>query len=206
MEGRFIVFEGIDGSGKTTQARLLGDALVSRGRRVHLTCEPTNGPVGSVLRQFLQKRLEFDSRSLPYLFAADRSDHIFNQRNGVEAALRRGVDVICDRYILSTFAYQGDLASFELLESLNRAFPLPDITFFLEVDPERGMADKARQSTYTDVYETAEKQQHIARRFGQALLRLEQAHNVVRLDSRTLGLAGCAQAVLGHTLPLLDGR
>ena len=75
-KGKFIVFEGIDGSGKSSQMRLLAQYLGDRGVRVHLTCEPTQSPIGSLLRDCLTGKLDTDERTIAALFAADRLHHI----------------------------------------------------------------------------------------------------------------------------------
>jgi len=206
MKGLFIVFEGIDGAGKSTQVQRLVSALQAQGRTCHGTFEPTLGPVGAVLRQYLQKRVSLETRSLPYLFAADRSDHLYNEQNGIEATLQRGVDVICDRYILSNIAYQGDATSLELVLALNEHFLTPDLTFYLRVAPEQGLALKSRQHVFADVTETVEQQRKAAAQFELAISRVGAAHQVVEIDAWSLGIDGCAEVVLSHTLDLLRVR
>ncbi|MDO8210870.1 dTMP kinase [Conexibacter sp. CPCC 206217] len=137
--GRFIVIEGLDGAGTTTQAELLAAAL--RERRavaVELTREPTNGPLGAVLRQAIEGRLRLDPVALALAFAADRADHLFNPVNGVAAALATGGWVVSDRYVLSSLAYNGGDGeiSREWVAQLNRHALAPDLTIFLDVDPE----------------------------------------------------------------------
>src|SRR5262245_48963099 len=113
QRGRFIVIEGVDGSGSTTHTKLLSKALKKRGFRVHITCEPTTGPIGALIRQVLQKRItspgEAGPQSLGWstmalLFAADRLDHLDSE---VIPSLRTGEWVISDRYDLSSLAYQS---------------------------------------------------------------------------------------------------
>jgi len=103
MQGKFIVIDGIDGSGTTTQAQALTTALQAVGHKVHLTREPSQGPIGLMIRQQLSASPGVDAKTLALLFAADRTDHI--QRE-ILPALERGETVICDRYILSSLAYQ----------------------------------------------------------------------------------------------------
>lgn len=200
-DGLFIVFEGIDGSGKTTQVQRLVAALQQHGRRCHATFEPTLGPAGAVLRQYLQRRVLLPRAALPYLFAADRSDHLYNEQNGVETLLGQGIDVVCDRYVLSNLAYQADdERGFSLVESLNSHFRYPDLTFFLRVDPQDGLGLKSRKQPVADVTETIEQQTGAARQFERAIALYGQAHNVVVLDAWTLVIEGCAEVILKHTL------
>ncbi len=82
-KGTFIVFEGIDGSGKSTQINRLSDKLKSKNHAVYQTFEPSDGSVGSMVRQMLKGELEVDQRTIALLFAADRTDHLVNNKNGV---------------------------------------------------------------------------------------------------------------------------
>lgn len=136
--GRFIVVEGLDGAGTTTQAERLAAALRDRrGLAVELTKEPTNGPVGAVLRQAIEGRLTLDPVALALAFAADRADHLFNPVNGIVAALDAGRWVISDRYVLSSLAYnRGGTVTRDWLAALNRHALAPDLTLFVDVDPE----------------------------------------------------------------------
>lgn len=202
--GKFIVFEGIDGSGKTTQVGRLAQKLHAAGIPFHSTFEPTNGPVGAILRQYLVKRVSFDPRVLPYLYAADRGDHLYNDKNGIEPALARGVTVICDRYILSSFAYQVSEHSFELVDYLNRSFRKPDLTIFLRRNPSSGLSEKQKQSQYSqDRNDTLEKQTSVAAEYERALSVFGESHHVVALDPLALGLDGTADIVYRHVSALL---
>jgi dTMP kinase len=134
----FIAFEGIDGSGKTTQAQRLFETIRSRGIRCELTSEPTDGPIGRMIRSALKKEIKLDNRTIQLLFCADRSHHV---NSLIEPKTKQGVQVITDRYFFSTIAYgaAGGIDR-EWLKSANSRFPLPDITFILEIDPEKAMA------------------------------------------------------------------
>jgi len=202
--GKFIVFEGIDGSGKTTQVGRLAQKLQSKGVKIHTTFEPTNGPVGAILRQYLVQRVSFDPRVLPYLYAADRGDHLYNDKTGIERALGSGVTVICDRYILSSFAYQVPEHSFELVDTLNRSFRKPDLTIFLRRDPRSGLSEKQKQSNYSkDANDTLEKQTSVAAEYEQAIELFRESHHVVELDPLGLGLDGTTDAIYAQCAPLL---
>lgn len=103
-KGKFIVFEGLDGSGTSTQSQLLQNALLEKGEKVHLTCEPSPGPIGNMIRQAMQGRIlfskqddEFDQQ-MAYLFAADRYDHLNNPVDGVLKLVNEGFYVISTRY------------------------------------------------------------------------------------------------------------
>lgn len=126
----FIVLDGPDGAGKTTQVLRLADALRSHGRRVLVTAEPSKGPIGTYIRRHLDP--ETPPEVLACLFAGDRREHLELE---VEPALASGLDVVCDRYIPSSLAYQGALA-----EGLNRDLRRPDLTVLLKLSPSAASA------------------------------------------------------------------
>src|SRR5690554_4018885 len=103
----FIAFEGIDGSGKSTQIALLRSRLESLGYQVHQTCEPTTGPIGRMIRDIFSGKMEGNHHTIAGLFVADRLHHILNKKDGLIAQLTRGHVVLTDRYVLSSYAYQG---------------------------------------------------------------------------------------------------
>jgi dTMP kinase len=133
----FIVLEGIDGSGTTTQLERLTAWLRARGRRVLGTREPSQGPIGLLLREILQGThanpdgTSLDGRAMALLFAADRRDHLTRE---LEPALAAGVDVISDRYLLSSLAYQAVEADRAWVEQLAHGVREPDLTLLLDVD------------------------------------------------------------------------
>lgn len=170
-KGNFIVFEGLDGSGSSTQARLLHEALIEKGHTVYLTSEPTHGPVGNLIRLAMSHRLQFSSdveiedRQLAYLFAADRHDHLFNSLNGIVPLVERGAIVISTRYFLSSFAYHCNSDSdIALVERLNRDFPCADVTFFLDCPVDTCLARIRKSRSSHEKYETADKL-HMVRKY-----------------------------------------
>ena len=143
MAGVFIVFEGGDGVGKSTQARLLADWLQEQGHEVVLTFEPGDTRAGAVMRQIVldPDTGDLSPRAETLLYAADKAHHVYEV---VRPALDRGAVVVCDRYVDSMLAYQG--AGRELgtdrLEAIARWATgdlLPDLTVLLDLDPERGV-------------------------------------------------------------------
>jgi dTMP kinase len=146
MSGKFIVFEGIDGSGSSTQAKLLYDFLLSKSQKAILTSEPSIGPVGNLIREIHTMRVtvsgDLDTREklLSYLFAADRHDHLYNSINGIMKQINDGYYVISTRYFLSSFAYHVvSEKDYQTIEFLNKDFPLPDYTFYLDCPVEHSL-------------------------------------------------------------------
>lgn len=147
--GRFIVLEGLDGAGTTTQAVLLSAALRARDLRVCETAEPSTGPLGQVLRAHNRREITLDPETAALTFTADRSDHLTRL---VRPALARGEWVVCDRYLLSTLAYQGaDGVDRSLVLHASAGFEIPDLTVFLDVPPsvlERRLASRGAAERY----------------------------------------------------------
>lgn len=161
--GKFIVFEGTDGSGKSTQIKGLVKYLEGKGLKTFVTSEPTDSPFGSVLRSCLAKRIDTDEFTIAAMFAADRLDHIQNPVNGILKKLNEGVNVICDRYYFSSFAYNGGFVPLDWVVSLNRPareLLKPDLTIFIDIGTEDAMKRIARRGQ-TERYETEEKQKMI---------------------------------------------
>lgn len=176
MGGRFVVIEGLDGSGGTTQARLLGQALPD----ALLTCEPTDGPVGRLIREVLAGRQAIADGVLPYLFAADRADHLART---VLPALEAGRLVVSDRYLHSSLAYQSLAVPLEQVERLNAAFPAPDLTVFLDLDPEACMVRIAARSPHRDRFETLEQLRAVGAAYELVLeRRTALGESILRLD------------------------
>ncbi|VVB54794.1 putative thymidylate kinase [uncultured archaeon] len=134
----FIVLEGVDGCGKSTQAKLLGEYLKGLGKLVVLTAEPSKSMVGVALRQILRGDAEVDARTLALLFTADRMEHL---KAEILPALESGKIVVCERYVLSTVAYQAAQGvDAQWILELNRFAPKPDVSFLLEADPKTAAA------------------------------------------------------------------
>jgi dTMP kinase len=132
----FIAIEGIDGSGKGTHAKKLNKWVKEKGHDTFLTCEPTTGAIGQLLRKELKKG-ELDPRAEALLFAADRTEHI----REIKRRLADGSVVITERYLYSSIAYQGASGvSIKWLMELNRFAPIPDLVLFLDIPPEVGLS------------------------------------------------------------------
>ena len=133
MKGKFIVFEGIDGAGLTTQAELLEKYLRNKKYEVVLTKEPTNNLIGGIIRAALRKEWITSNRTLQLLFSADRAHHLEKE---IIPALENGKIVISDRYFISTIAYGMIELEKDWLKALNSKFLLPDIIFIIDVPVE----------------------------------------------------------------------
>lgn len=132
----FVVFEGGDGSGTTTQLRLLQDRFAKEKTtlRLYTTFEPTDGPIGRLIRSALKGAIPLQSETLARLFAADRNEHLYAP-GGILERCNQGELVVSDRYVLSSLVYQGIDCGEELPQALNAQFPVPAVLFFFDVDP-----------------------------------------------------------------------
>jgi dTMP kinase len=141
----FVVVEGLDGSGTTTQAGLLAESLRASGLHVCLTAEPTDGPFGKILRAHVRGELDLDPHTTALAFLADRSHHLATE---IRPALAGGRWVVCDRYLLSTLAYQGaDGVDRGWMMAAAASIDVPDVTFFLDVPPETAAGRLASRPT-----------------------------------------------------------
>lgn len=182
----FIVLEGLDGSGSTTQLRLLAEALRAEPAAPEIVCtaEPTAGPVGRLIREALAGR-QLGEAVLPYLFAADRRDHLDRL---ILPALRRGATVLSDRYLLSSLAYQSSALPMERVASLNADFRAPDLTVLMDLPVDACLARiEARaqsQGLQREIFERRDRLLHIAAAYDRAAdLRLRAGDRLVRLDA-----------------------
>ena len=156
QRGRFIVFEGIDGAGKTTQINLLAERLRAEGRRVMVTAEPTVSVTGGLLRDALGGISTRTAGEMAALFVLDRIFHNVNPVSGIEKMLADGVDVICDRYYYSSLAYQGSLCDYEWVKHMNvgcAEIRRPDLCVFLDLAPKDAIARITARGEATEIYE-----------------------------------------------------
>ena len=167
MRGRFIVFEGIDGAGKTTQIERLAERLRAEGRRVAITAEPTGSVTGKMLREALSGRDPRTASEMAALFVLDRINHNVGE-GGIEQMLAEGIDVICDRYYYSSLAYQGSQTDFEWVKAMNLNCPeirTPDICIFLDLEPKESLARIHARNISTEIYENEEILEAVRSRF-----------------------------------------
>ncbi len=157
--GRFLVFEGIDGCGKTTQAQMLAERLRAEERQVVLTAEPTKMPTGKALREALGGKVKKSECEMAAMFVMDRIAHNIHPEDGIDALLAAGTDVICDRYYYSSLAYQGQATDYAWVKAMNLNCPeirKPDLCIYLDLLPEQSL-ERIRQSrNCVEIYENVE--------------------------------------------------
>ncbi|MBP5747252.1 MAG: dTMP kinase [Treponema sp.] len=154
----FIVFEGIDGAGTSTQIEMLKNR--PEARDFLFTAEPTSAPTGKFLRQMLKGDFPLQNESAAYLFAADRNEHVngklLTQGNtlvtGIKEACQSGKKVVSDRYLFSSLAYQSINCPPEVPRLLNSLFPLPSLLFYFEISPKDSLS-RLGDRNFREIYE-----------------------------------------------------
>ena len=153
---KFIVFEGIDGAGKTTQINLLKSALEARGITCLTTAEPTTFPSGREIRDALAGRTKKTPLEMAEMFSRDRIIHNTHPEEGINVSLGRGVSVISDRYYYSSLAYQGAALGYDTVAALNldiSEIRTPDVCIFLDLTPEKSLERIGKRGEATEIYE-----------------------------------------------------
>jgi len=173
--GKFIVFDGLDGSGQSTQAALLKEFLIQKGYQVVLTKEPTlDSEAGKKIRQALDKIIEVEPQSLQELFTQDRKEHL---EKLVIPALQQNKIVISDRYFFSTFAYGvSDGLDLDWLIKINDEFLLPDLTFLLKVSPETCLKRIEKRGSAKTLFEEVKKLEKVWQTYEILPSRIENAY------------------------------
>ena len=184
--GRFIVFEGIDGAGKSTQINLLENYLRGQGRAVYCTAEPTGTVSGGLLRDALSGASRRTICEMAAMFVFDRINHNVNPVNGIQKMLSDGFDVICDRYYYSSLAYQGSGTDPEWVSNMNLNCPeimRPDVCIFLDLTPEQSMARINRNRATQEIYENEEKLTQVRNQFCRVFEELKERDNIQVVDA-----------------------
>ncbi len=207
--GRFIVLEGIDGAGTTTQASRVQAWLAARGVQAVVTREPSDGPIGVTIRHALRGRLrlpeaagggELPKETVALLFAADRIDHIESE---VKPALDRGIWVISDRYVQSSIAYQGTLIDIDWVAEINRYAIPADLTLFLRVDADVALQRIGSTRIHRDIFETRELLERIAGGYDSYYVRHPEAAVVIDSAQPIDAVFGAVTAALEQAFPEL---
>ena len=196
----FAIIEGCDGSGTTTQVKLLEDNLKSKTHTpdsiffaaepkatynkisYYVTYEPTQGPIGLLIRRILKGEITAEKETLARLFAADRGEHLYAPEGIIERC-NRGELVISDRYAPSSLVYQGLECGRNLPESLNAAFPHPELLIFIDLETEAAMGRIEKREEKREIYDHLEFQARVRTAYLELLPMYEkEGVCVLRLD------------------------
>ena len=184
-KGKFIVFEGIDGSGKTTQAKLLAERLEREGVAVTLTAEPTSLPSGKALREALGGRVKKSECEMAVMFVEDRIAHNIDKESGINSLIDAGITVICDRYYYSTLAYQGHSTDYEWVKSMNLCCPdirKPDMCIYVDLLPHQSLERISKGRDSVEIYENEETLTKVRQQFLSVIEDVGKEDNIRIVD------------------------
>ncbi len=176
-KGKFIVFEGLDGAGTTTQSKILANTLNKQGKPSILTKEPSDRTIGKLIRQFLKGNFSFEEETMALLFAADRLDHIHNV---IRPNINSGKNVISDRYFISSMAYQSVKVDTDFVNRVNNYHLKPDLTILIDIDPVISLERKKSQPR--EAYEKLDFQKKVRENYLLFADRYKIEHNVIIID------------------------
>src|SRR5664279_813328 len=177
----FIALEGIDGSGKSTQVKLLSENLTKAGHEVYSTFEPTDSPIGSIIRNIFNHTMEADHRTIAGLFVADRLDHLLNKTNGILKKIAEGYTVITDRYYFSSYAYQGIHMPLDWVieaNSLSADLLRPDLNVYIDILPEISMTRLHQGRSSIELYESIENLTNVRDKYFEIFERLKSRETI----------------------------
>lgn len=204
-KGLFIVFEGIDGAGKSTQAKLLASALESEGKKVYMTAEPTELPSGKALREVLGGKVKKTPCEIALMFAEDRVAHNTDSELGIEKMLSEGAYIICDRYYYSSLAYQGSEVDYDWVKALNTRCPdirHPDLCIFLDLSPTESMKRISIGRDSTEIYENEETLSTVRNTFMKVLEDMKKEDKIAIIDASG-DIESIASAILSAVKSIL---
>lgn len=185
-QGKFFVFEGIDGSGKSTQVKLLAERLEAQGRKVYTTCEPTDGAIGTFIRQILRGGEKASEKTIAALFLADRLDHLENELNGLRKKVDEGYIVICDRYYFSSYAYHSAHVPLSWVIEANSICAdilKPTLNIFLDISPKKSLKRIQAGREDFELFENEERLTTTRTQYFNAFERLKEQENIAVISA-----------------------
>ncbi len=183
--GSFIAFEGIDGSGKSTQIRRLHERMRDAGIACCTTMEPTASPIGSLIHQIMTGRIKTDNRVTAALFVADRLDHLLNDVDGILHQIDAGVTVLTDRYYLSSYAYQSVDIPMEQVIGANAqssAILRPTLNIFIDISPDTAMERIQKNRSHRELFEKKSRLVQVREKYLEAFDRLKDVEKIAVID------------------------
>ncbi|MCB0660362.1 MAG: dTMP kinase [Saprospiraceae bacterium] len=205
-KGKLIVFEGIDGSGKSTQIKNIAHQLEHDGFKVITTAEPTTNPIGKTIRQIFSGKLEGDQHVIAALFAADRLDHIFHSEYGMLHLLDKGYIILCDRYYLSSLAYHSVHVPYKWVLQLNTVAMQtlkPDMHIFIDISPDESMQRIHHRNDQKELYETLENLQAVYHLYQHIVVDFKDTENIVVVDG-TASKESVFDTILNHIKSIIS--
>tara|TARA_Y100000385_G_C13084080_1_gene635489 strand:- start:1043 stop:1669 length:627 start_codon:yes stop_codon:yes gene_type:complete len=183
---KFIVIEGTDGSGKSTQIKMLSDRMNELNMPLLTTLEPTDRPIGKLIRKVLAHEIVVSNDVLAGLYFSDRLDHLTNDKDGMLKVLSEGTSIICDRYYLSSLAYNSLNSSMQWVYDLNeRCMNLkrPDLTIFLDLEVKESLRRIEMGRTTVDLFEKEDVLTHVKNKYNEAIDMLSPHEKIVKISA-----------------------
>ncbi len=181
-KGRFIVFEGLDGAGTTTQMKRLGEEYGRKNRKVFLTHEPTDNPIGRVVRAALQKKFATTPQALALLYSSDRDDHLYNREYGIEGHIENGDVVISDRYFYSSYAYQSVQCDSDFVREINSRFRHADIIIFIDTPVDACLERIEKRGEEKELFEKEEYLRAVRKNYLEVFSSLPPSVTLITID------------------------
>ena len=184
-KGNFIAFEGIDGSGKSTQVKMLTEKMKEEGIYCYTTMEPTDSPIGSLIHQIMTGRIKADNKVIAALFAADRLDHLLNDINGIVSKINEGITVISDRYYFSSYAYHSvDMPMDWVIKANEQSSVIlkPTVKIFIDVNPDTAIERIAKNRFHQELFEKKSRLVKVREKYLEAFVKLKESERVIIVD------------------------
>lgn len=184
-KGKYIVFEGIDGAGKSTLIAKLKAHYIAQGVSCAATAEPTGNPIGSMIRHILGGRIIMSEQTIAALFLADRLDHLQNDTNGILKYIDAGTTVIGDRYYLSSYAYHVPHVNLEWVIQANQVCAdllRPDYTFYIDISVEESMKRITQDRQELDLFENKERITKVRDNYRNAIKAVKDDENIIIIN------------------------
>lgn len=178
----FIVFEGLDGAGTTTQIKNLARYYEFNRRPYYITNEPTSNPIGLLIRDVLQKKVVTTPEALALLYASDRHDHLYNPSYGIERITEEGRVVMSDRYFYSSIAYQSVQCNPDFVRTINSAFPSPEFIIFVDTPVEECMNRIEKRGGVKELFDRAEYLTSVRNNYLREFENLPEGVNLLVVD------------------------
>lgn len=177
----FIVIEGLDGAGTTTQLKKISKDLEKNKVSIYSTFEPTDRPIGKIVRDVLSKKFITTPLTLAKLYATDREDHLYNEDNGIVKQLNSNKVVISDRYFYSSLAYQGATCNYEIVKELNK-YPHPQILIYIDTPVEECLKRINKRNSTKDIFENKKFLENVTKNYERVISELPKEVFLIKID------------------------
>jgi len=184
-QGCFIVFEGVDGSGKSSVVKRIGKILKENQIQSYVTKEPTDSPFGSLIHQFMIGRLNTDHKTIAAMFVADRIDHLTNNISGIKQIVDSGSVVISDRYYFSSYAYHSIFVDMEWVINANKICSdilKPDLNIFIDTSPKECIKRLDQGRYLKEKYEDIDYLESVRSNYLKAFERQKNVENIAVIN------------------------